>query len=147
MRKWAFRINPKRALVIILTAMVAFIFALLLLSPVVAGVERVFVCNKIESMDGTYMCGKYRELGYPTSQALQKAIEQELRKRMLVPAFLQKPCYSPNLSLCQFIEERRVSEEYVDLLLLGAAMIGLMASIAAWRSTRPDAYYPTGEEW
>lgn len=145
-RKWASSTNQRRSLLVALMALLAFMFAFLILLPMVASVETIFVCTIIESYDGTYMCGNAQALGYPSSDALEKAIQQELRIRLLVPAFLQKSCYSPNLSLCRFIDEERRVGEYVELLFLAAFIPGVVAGIGVWEWTRPYAINKTGAE-
>lgn len=145
LRRWAIS-NRRRSLLVILIALLTFMLAFFILSPTVASVERIFVCTIIESFDGTYMCGNAQALGYPNSDALEKAIQQELKIRLLVPAFLQKPCYSSNLSLCRFIDEERGAGEFVELLFLAAFIPGVVAGVGVWWWTRPYPTPKTGEE-
>ncbi len=167
LRRWAIS-NRRRSLLVILIALLTFMLAFFILSPTVASVERIFVCTIIESFDGTYMCGNAQALGsvdisrgrrnspyqrkcqhalgYPNSDALEKAIQQELKIRLLVPAFLQKPCYSSNLSLCRFIDEERGAGEFVELLFLAAFIPGVVAGVGVWWWTRPYPIPKTGEE-
>lgn len=135
LRKWASHATQRRGILAVLVAILAFALAFLILSPGVARVNAFFVCRDMDEWDGVFYCGDRdaQLLGYPSSKALSESIHQELWRRLLVPALFQKPCYSQNLSLCNFIdEERRRVEEYVELLLILACIPGLVAGIQTW---------------
>jgi hypothetical protein len=139
LRKWTSS-NRRRSFLTILIALLAFVFAFLILSPMVARVNVFFVCRTIDEWDGVFHCSNEaaQVLGYRNSEALSEAVYQELWKRLLVPSLLQKPCYAQNLSLCTFIDnERKEVGEHIELLLIIAFIPGLVAGISVWWWTRP----------